>query len=191
MVVNVFIRAGGSHTTKYTPVCSVSSDSCKNSGQYRNAVASGSVHNYMLNADPTLPRFGTDPNLSLTVWIFEDGVADFDAVGDREHVRHLAFAPVFQQHNPVRRECLLYDSIIEEFAGVFHGYSARRTFLIFEPEHAQRAGADVKTCLSLLFIDQIDDVKLKSFLLLFALKRNRGTAFFVTQQRIETVLMLR
>src|SRR3982750_3557016 len=107
----------------------------------------------MRNVDPTLPRYGTDP-ISLTFGVFEDGVADSDAVGDREYARLLAFAPVFQQHNAVRCERLLYHSIVQELPGVFHRNATRKSFFILEPKHAQRSSADVKACLALLFVSQ-------------------------------------
>src|SRR6185369_415868 len=120
----------------------------------------------------------------------EDGVADFYAVGDGENSRRLALPSVFKQHRPVRGERLLHCSIIKELAHVLHRYAARRSFFILEPEHAQRAGADVEPRLSLLFIQQVDDVKLEAFLLFLAYESDGRAAFFVAQQRVNAVVML-
>src|SRR5678815_1810316 len=73
---------------------------------------------------------------------------------------------------------------------VFHRNASRRTFLILEPKHTQRTDADEKPCLSFFFVDQIDNVELEPFLLLFARETDRGAAFFVAQQGVKAVVML-
>jgi hypothetical protein len=129
--------------------------------------------------------------LWLPFGVLENRVADFDAVGDREDARLLALPAIFQQHGPVWRKGLLHCSIIEKFAGVLYGSATRSTFFILQPKHAKRSGADIKTRLSLLFINQVDYVKLEPFLLFFADERDSRTAFLVTQQGIDAVVMLR
>src|SRR5215212_8690200 len=86
--------------------------------------------------------------LWLAFGAFENGVADFDAVGNGKDARLLAFAAVFQQHCPVRRKRLLHRPVIEEFAGIFNGSGAGTAFLILQPQHTKRFGTDVKAGLS-------------------------------------------
>ena len=127
----------------------------------------------------------------LTFGVLENGVADFDAVGDREDARLLAFPSVFRQHDPVRRKRLLHCSIIKEFAGVLYGSATRIALFILQPKHAQRSGADVVPSLPFFFVEQVYDEKIEPFLLLLPDESYRRTALFVAQQRVDTVVMLR
>src|SRR5688572_7248607 len=90
----------------------------------------------------------------LPFGVLEYGIADFNAVGNREDARFLALTAVFQQHDPVRSERLLHCSIIVKFPGVFHRNASRIPFLVLEPKHTERFRADVITGLSLLFINE-------------------------------------
>src|SRR5829696_9845580 len=129
--------------------------------------------------------------LWLAFGAFENGVADFDAVSDCKDARLLALPAIFHQHYPVRRKGLLHCPVIEEFAGIFDGSGAGSTFLILQPQHTKRLGTDIKAGLALLFVEEVNDVKLEAFLLILANERNRRAAFFVTQQGVDAVMMLR
>src|SRR6185369_2477398 len=128
---------------------------------------------------------------TLAFGVLEDGVADFGAVGDRQDANFLALASVLQQDGAIWRESLLNGPIIEEFARVFYGSATRIPFFVLEPEHSQRFGADVKTSFSFFLINQVNYEKIQSFLLVLADKRDSRTAFLVTQQGVDTVVMLR
>ena len=76
----------------------------------------------------------------LSLWLafgaFEDCVADFHAVSNRQDTGFLALAPVFDQQGTVRCECLLYTTIVEEFSRVFDWSAARVPFFVLKPEDA-------------------------------------------------------
>ena len=107
----------------------------------------------------------------LALRALEDLVADFRAVGDCKNAGFLTLTPILEQHRPVRCEGLLNRAVIKEFSRVFHRNTARIAFLVLEPQHTKRSGADVVTGLSFFLISQIYDVKLESFLLIFPDKR--------------------
>src|SRR5215213_9972069 len=126
----------------------------------------------------------------LALGALEDGIADFHAVGYVKDAGLLALAAVFKQQCPVRHERLLHRSVIQEFLCVFHGSAPGIALFVLQPEHAQRSGADVITRLSLVLIGQVDHEQVETFLLIFPDQRDRRATLFVTQQRIDAVMML-
>ena len=125
--------------------------------------------------------FTRSPNLKLGFRSLENGIGDLHAIGDGEHARYLAFAAVDAQNDAVGHERLLHDAVIEKLPRVLHRDAAGRAFVIFQPEDAQRTRADVEARLALLFIGEVDDVEVETFLLLAADESYRRATLFVTQ----------
>src|SRR6185436_3905563 len=109
----------------------------------------------------------------------------FNAVGYGENAGLLALATVLKQHDAIWHQCLLDSAIIQKFSLVFGRHAARKTFFVLQPKHPERSGADVVTSLSLLFIEQIDHVKIETFLGVLTDQTDGETTLFVAQQGFE------
>ena len=84
--------------------------------------------------------FREDPGIKpwmLGFGALEDGVADFDAVSNREDARLLAFAAIDGQHDAIRKERLLHHAVIQKLPRVLDRNTAWRAFVIFEPEDTE------------------------------------------------------
>src|SRR6185437_4224314 len=128
----------------------------------------------------------------LSLRTLEQRVVELHAVSDIQNPRLLDLLTLFEQYGAIKNKRPLGIAVIHEFPGILQGGRTPGSgFLVFEPENMKGLGADVIARSLLIFVNHVQDVQIQAFLFVLAYQAECRTVFFIPQQGIKAVAMLR